>query len=242
MLDLELVAASMWDDEPVLTSLSPLTFEHKRLAMGGGSFSFTLNDFILRGEGAYYSGKGFSGEGLTILESDYIHYMGGLDYSLSGYNMSIQFIQRAILDYDDSMSNDSYENTMTFMINKSFLRETLTAEIFSYVEFADLNALIRPKVTYDFDDGFAIILGANYFLGDSGLTVSLMIMTWFIHSSNSVSELSLREMADLSFSSVFFKHGQLPVRPLLFQRSCRLTVLPPHSFDLCFGRFRSIQN
>jgi hypothetical protein len=30
------------------------------------------------------------------------------------------------------------------------------------------DALIRPKVTYDFVDGFQIMLGANLFVGDEG--------------------------------------------------------------------------
>lgn len=155
VFDLEIVGGSMWDDEPLIT------LEHKRLAMVGGSISSTIGDFVLRSEGAYYTGKGFYNDSGTLYESDYIHYMFGLDYSISGYKISTQFIQKNIVDGD-------YENTITFMVNKTFLGDTLTTELFTYVELNDLNALLKPKVTYDFDDGISLILGAYIFTGDSG--------------------------------------------------------------------------
>ena len=169
LCDLELVGGYMWDDEPVITgmSLGDYTFEHERLAMAGGSASSTLGDFVLRSEGAYYTGKDFVTSG-NLLESDYIHYMGGLDYSFAGYKISTQFIQKAILNYDDSMVRDQFSTTMTSMITKKFLRDTLTTEFFTYVEFGDINALLRPKLTYAFDDGISLIFGANFFVGDSG--------------------------------------------------------------------------
>jgi len=168
LFDLELVGGYMWDDEPPITAMTPqITFKHERLAMAGGSVGSTVGDFVLRSEGAYYTGKDFVTSG-NLLESDYIHYMAGLDYSFSGYKISTQFIQKAILNYDDSMVSDQFSNTMTFMINKKFLRDTLTTEFFTYVEFGDLNALLRPKLTYAFDDGISLIFGANFFVGNSG--------------------------------------------------------------------------
>ncbi|MDZ7764429.1 MAG: hypothetical protein U5K00_08385 [Melioribacteraceae bacterium] len=82
--------------------------------------------------------------------------------------MSSQFIQQAIMDYDNYIVNDEFENTMTFLATMNFLRETLNVELFSYIGLNDGDALIRPKVTYDFVDGFQIMLGANLFVGDEG--------------------------------------------------------------------------
>ena len=88
----------MWDDEPVITGYSSdgLTFEHERLTMGGGSASFSLGNFVLRGEGAYYSGKDFYEAGGSLARSDYVHYAAGLDTSVAGYSLSSQFIQKII--------------------------------------------------------------------------------------------------------------------------------------------------
>ncbi len=39
---------------------------------------------------------------------------------------------------------------------------------FSYIGFNNEDALIRPKVTRSFDDGFDILGGANIFIGNRG--------------------------------------------------------------------------
>ena len=46
------------------------------------------------------------------------------------------------------------------------LCEALHLELFSYVGLNYGDALIRPKVTYDFSDSFSILLGSNIFVGD----------------------------------------------------------------------------
>jgi hypothetical protein len=46
------------------------------------------------------------------------------------------------------------------------MRETLHLELFSYIGLSDNDALIRPKITYDFDDSFSILLGGNIFVGE----------------------------------------------------------------------------
>jgi hypothetical protein len=64
--------------------------------------------------------------------------------------------------------NEEFENTMTFLAKKDFLREKLWIELFSYVGLNRGDALIRPKMTYSFADGFDIQLGANIFTGTEG--------------------------------------------------------------------------
>jgi hypothetical protein len=41
-------------------------------------------------------------------------------------------------------------------------------ELFSYIGLTNEDALIRPKLTYDFTDGFQLLLGANIFTGTDG--------------------------------------------------------------------------
>jgi Protein of unknown function (DUF1302) len=173
-IDFELVGGYLWDDmatvsqEPAGTP--PYTLDHNRLGMAGGSFSTALGGFIFRGEGAYYNGKYYqdTASPTAPVKKDYLHYMGGLDYTIGGWFLSTQFIQQIILDYDESLVNDQFGNTMTFLIRKSFLRETLFFDFFTYFEINNPNALIRPKVTYNLADGLEILLGYNYFVGDSG--------------------------------------------------------------------------
>ena len=184
-IDLEVMAASMWDDDPtmhVVKTIDPalhrmtgLTVfpEHHRLTLAGGSFNKTLGPIVLRGEGAYYQGKYFNTTDPTAFESvvkkDYLHYMIGVDYTLWDIHTSAQFIQRAIMDYDELIDRDEYENMATFLASRNFLNETLNISFFMYYDFNNSASLIRPFITYDLADGFEILLGANIFTGAEGM-------------------------------------------------------------------------
>ncbi len=182
-IDFELMAGYLWDDDfsahkfPQMDTLTNtitgirIEPEYHRMGVAGGSFSTTLGGMILRSEGAYYMDKHFSTENLQndgLMKKDYLHYLVGLDFSIAGITMSAQFIQEYILDYSDDIINDEFDNTMTFLVNESFFRETLTLELFSYIGLNNGDALVRPKLTYNISDGLDVLAGANLFLGDSG--------------------------------------------------------------------------
>lgn len=161
-VDYEIMGGYMWDDEPTLNSSGDFT--HYRTGILGGSMSSSVGDFIIRSEGAWYIGKQITAN----LEMDYLHYMIGLDYKIDGWSLSTQVVQKVYLNYEDNSAVDQWTNTITFMANKEFLENTVLFEFFTYIEFDDFNALVRPKVTYNIFDDTDLILGANIFLGDSG--------------------------------------------------------------------------
>jgi hypothetical protein len=185
-IDFDLMGAYIWDqtasmyvekefgfdtvtNQPGLTGLL-ITPEHNRLNVFGGSFTSTIKSFVIRGEAAYYNGKYFQtadpiAEG-ALSQNDYLHYVVGLDYSVGNLKLSAQFIQKYIMDYNDFIDEEEFGNTMTFLARYDAVRETLHLELFSYVGLNYGDALIRPKVTYDFSDSFSILLGSNIFVGD----------------------------------------------------------------------------
>lgn len=170
-IDIELMGGYMWDDLPAAYQDPIVVADYHRVTMAGGSFSTDIAGLIVRGEGAYYNGKNFTVESspVTTVEKDFINYMVGLDYSIGGFTLGTQFIQEIVLDYDDRiMLNDEFKNTMTFVIAKPFLNDTLMVEFFSYVGLTNEDALLRPKVTYDLTDGLEWVVGADIFLGDEG--------------------------------------------------------------------------
>ena len=187
-IDFDLMGGYTWDDNPTMhvqkqfgmdtTTMPPspilkgliITPEHHRLTVAGGSFSSEIKGFILRGEAAYYNGKYFQTEDMqaedALIQKDYLNYVVGLDFSIGSVKMSAQFIQKYILDYSDGMVDDEINNMATGLIRYDMMRETLHLELFSYVGLTGEDALIRPKISYDFDDSFNILLGANIFVGD----------------------------------------------------------------------------
>ena len=187
LVDFEIMGGYMWDDDPTMFStFSPngfggmnlvITPEHKRLSIAGGSFSTTIGPFVIRGEGAYYVGKYFNTTNPAVnqgvIKKDYIHYMIGTDFNLLDINFSAQFIQKIILDYKDVIAstplfNGETSNMMTFLARYSILNETLNLELFSYYDFEFDDALIRPRMLYDFSDSINLQFGANIFTGTEG--------------------------------------------------------------------------
>jgi hypothetical protein len=183
-IDFEVVGGSFWSDDPamhVTRHIDPVTMqltsltvrpEYHRLSMGGASSSLPPGPLVTRGEGGYYSGRRFQTADPAVpgavLEKDYLHYMVGVDYTLAGVRLSAQFIQEHILNYEDGLLNDEFENTMTFLARKDFFRERLWIDLFVYAGLNNNDALIRPKATYSLADGFEIQAGANIFTGTEG--------------------------------------------------------------------------
>ncbi len=175
-IDFELMTAYMWDDNPAMRIyLQPDTLlikpEYHRLPLVGASFSKAVGGAVVRGEGAYYFEKRFAVENLSVngvKEKDYVHYLVGYDHNWFGMNVSFQFIQEYIINYEDDIRNDEFSNTITFLITEDFLRETLRLEFFTYYGINNEDALLRPKIAYDLADGFEVQLGANIFVGDEG--------------------------------------------------------------------------
>lgn len=187
-VDFEIMGGYTWDDNPTMhvqkqfvmdtTTATPtpvlsgliITPRYHRLTVVGGSFSTEIKGLIFRGEGAYYNGKYFQTEDPfakdALVQKNYLNYVAGLDFNVGSVKLSVQFIQKYILDYNEYVSENEFRNTATFMARYDMLRETLHLELFSYIGLSDNDALIRPKVTYDFDDSFSILMGANIFVGD----------------------------------------------------------------------------
>jgi len=176
-IDFELMAAYMWDDNPTMHIFAQpdttilIKPEYHRLPLAGASFSKAVGGAVVRGEGAYYFEKRFAAENLSVngvKEKDYVHYLIGYDHNWFGMNVSFQFIQEYIMDYEEDIRNDEFSSTMTFLITEDFLRETLRLEFFTYYGINNEDALLRPKIAYDLADGFEVQLGANIFVGEEG--------------------------------------------------------------------------
>jgi len=182
--DLSLMGGWFWNDTPAFTvisqvltpgvGLTSLTVEpeYYRTLAAGYAVSGTLGPLVLRSEGAWYGAKRFQGNPMAFAdgyaEKDAIQYLAGADFSVGGYNFGLQFIQDIILDYDDDLTEDAIANTATFVVAKTYLNETLTVEIFSYLGLDDGDALVKPKVTWDASDSLELFAGAYLFLGDEG--------------------------------------------------------------------------
>ncbi len=183
-IDLQLIAGYTWDDDPTMhifktidpntMQLSGLTIQpqHHRLGLTGGSFSVDIAGFILRGEGAYYFDKQFQTEDPSasgaLAERNYINYVIGLDKTIGDWKFSGQFIQKTILNYDDLIQNDQFDNLATLMVNRTLFREKVRLELFSYFGLNNQDAFVRFRAFYFPQDAVGLELGTNLFFGEEG--------------------------------------------------------------------------
>ena len=183
LIDFEIMAGSMWDDDPTMhinqsidiSTNQPVlrvTPEPHRLELVGGSFSTSIGGFVVRGESAFYNGKYFRSEDPAlkdkVVEKGYTHSLLGLDFTIWNTRMSVQVIEQQIQDYDEQIVSDEKQDTVTILISRDFLRETLKLELFSYFDLNNAGSLLRPKMAYDLIDGFQILAGFNIFNGNKG--------------------------------------------------------------------------
>jgi len=59
-----------------------------------------------------------------------------------------------------------FGHTVTFRVQKTLLDDRLTAKVFSYLEIDPMNALVRPSLSWNIEDGVILEGGAELFFGD----------------------------------------------------------------------------
>jgi hypothetical protein len=182
-IDFELMAGYMHDDDParhISIQSDPITHavtgmtispQHHPLGIAGGSVSIPLGAIVFKSDIAAYFGKYFSAnpffsDGLVM--RDYLHAMLGMDLTLEGWTFGLQGIVKFIPDHSETMEAVRYEKTITFRAVRTWLRETLRLELFTYIGLEEPDALIRAKLAWDMVDGLRLSLGVNIFAGTAG--------------------------------------------------------------------------
>ncbi|MFP4521964.1 MAG: DUF1302 family protein, partial [Fibrobacterota bacterium] len=108
------------------------------------------------------------------VKKDYIHYMIGADYSgFNDYMVSMQFIQRVILDFSEKegllggMGKPlrQYDNTLTFLIEGTYFQEKLKASMMNLYSLSTDDYILRPSIEYNISDAFWLYSGYDLIEG-----------------------------------------------------------------------------
>ncbi len=184
--NIELLGGYTWTDEPypskvTVISPSPLAVEvdtaYGRYGVVGTSLSAPVSSAVLRGDVLVSLKKPLASvstagsPSISVEKHTVIDGLIGIDIDLAGFFLSAQYRGTFIADYDDALimngrEADEFSSMATFRIQKSFLDDTLTAQIFSAMELNRLNALIRPSLAYTVEDAVEIVAEALLFIGD----------------------------------------------------------------------------
>lgn len=183
----EVMGGYAWTDEPFVTrvninpdpdpTIESIDVNYGRYTVLGGSFSTSVGTTVIRGEAAAYLNKPFTvGEltspaSVTSKEFHQVQSLIGIDWSLFGTDMSAQYILAYIHNHEQGIMEQfravpEFGHTVTFRVQKTLLDDRLTAKVFSYLEIDPMNALVRPSLSWNIEDGVILEGGAELFFGD----------------------------------------------------------------------------
>jgi len=178
--DLTLNYLYHYDDTPVLfrtinsTAAGPnisITPKYKRTHLIGGTFSTTYGNLTLRGEVGYLTDKYISTTNLTdtdgVVKTGELKYVLGFDwYGFTDTLLSTQIFQTYINNHEAGMIQAKLNTQLTFLIKQEYMNETLHVEILILQDINYEDGLLRPKLTYEYNDEINIYAGADIFYGN----------------------------------------------------------------------------
>ncbi len=166
----------VWDDAATrhvtfnpMTSTLDVTQQYHRLPLWGFTFANAFGSFVPRGEFSYAQGKQYSTADTSaeegLVQKDYFHYMLGTDYSLSNATLTLQWVQKIIMDYDEGIYEPEFQTNYSLWIQANFVNETLKPELLAIFSPSDEGWLVRPKVAYNVTDAVTVTAGADILSG-----------------------------------------------------------------------------
>jgi len=159
---------SVDNGKPVVT----ITPEYERTHVIGGTFSNAFSDWVIRGEIGYFTDHYFiaknSLQNQGVVKSPELHYVLGLDWNAPwDILVSGQLIQSWVINNADKTTRDKVDTTLTGLVRRNFMYDTLVAEVLLIANTNNGDGIIRPKVSYEWQDNIKTWLGADIFYGDS---------------------------------------------------------------------------
>lgn len=159
---------TMVNGKPVVT----ITPEYERTHVIGGTFSNAFSDWVIRGELGYFTDHYFIAKNALqnqgVVKSPELHYVLGLDWNAPwDILVSGQLIQSWLINDADKSTREKLDTTLTGLVRRNFMYDTLVAEVLLIANTNNGDGIIRPKVSYEWQDNIKTWLGADIFYGDS---------------------------------------------------------------------------
>lgn len=158
---------SLRNGRPLVT----VTPDYHRTHVFGTTFSNAFEDWVVRGEFAYFSKHIFIGHDPRlndgIVQSPELQYVLGLDWNAPvDVLVSAQMIQSWLIEDARLSRRDKLDTTFTGLIRRDFLYETLIAEVLVIANVNHFDGIVRPKLKYQWQDNVTTWIGADIFYGD----------------------------------------------------------------------------
>ena len=148
-----------------------VTPRYERTHLIGGTFSNAFGEFVLRGEVGYSTDRYFLAKDINdyagVNKSDEFAYVFGLDWSgIENTFLSTQLFQSHLINNQPRLVRDKVDTTLTFLARRDFLNDTLVTEVLWIHGTNNGDGLVRPKVSYEWQDNVKVWVGMDIFYGD----------------------------------------------------------------------------
>lgn len=178
-----------------------------RITTIGTTLSKSFGRIVLNAEFAYTFGKLFgtlldikvaAASNLTAnvdndispvlgeLERDFLKYAAGLDFALFGAEMSMQFLQQYIPNWNSVILQDKIDTVLSHFMRKTFMHERLVGRMLTLYFLSEEDILLRPALETRLTDKVKTVVGADIFIGDRGEEVGQFDFIGFFKDSNRI--------------------------------------------------------
>jgi len=144
---------------------------YHRTHLLGGSFSRAFGDWVLRGELGYFTNRYFltrdPADSDGVAERAELSTVLGLDWSgMADTFVSVQLFQSRLSGHREEFTRPALDTSFTFLARREFMNDTLAAELLWIGNTNDGDGLVRPKVSYEWEDNLRLWMGLDLFYGD----------------------------------------------------------------------------
>ncbi|MBQ0720899.1 MAG: hypothetical protein KBT88_08685 [Gammaproteobacteria bacterium] len=144
--------------------------QYRRTHVLGGSFSNAFDNWVIRGELAYFSDRYFLARGLRdsdgIAQGQEVSYVMGLDWAgLENTLISGQLFQSVALNRESATARDKTDTTMSLLVNHTLLNETMELRLIWLANTNIGDGLLRLRLTYEWRDNLKTWIANDIFYG-----------------------------------------------------------------------------
>ena len=155
----------------ITTSGITITPEYERTHLIGASVNNAFGDFVFRGEAGYSTNQFITTADLNdrdgVIETGNFSYVMGLDYSgITDTFISGQIFQSVLTDHQAGIARDEVDTTLTLLLKRHFMNETLTAESLLIHNLNDGDGLWQAELSYQMKSNLELKVGLDIFYGD----------------------------------------------------------------------------
>jgi len=148
-----------------------LVREHPRIHVMGLAMETVLGQCGIRAEAAVFLDKPYLRRDFSYLTKDSLSFGFALDHTTAdNLYVKLGFREDIVFSYEDLFAQELYTHSITSRISKEFLRGKLVCSIDSSYNISRNDCLVNPKLTYKFNNGIDVSVGAFVMEGDSTTT------------------------------------------------------------------------